>query len=65
MHQQAYIELSSQEVVRRASRLWKAAGSPGGRTLEFWLQAEVELLEAIAASLRKTQISGLPPPIHQ
>ena len=38
------IELLREDIVRRSMRLWKAAGRPAGRHLEFWLQAEVELL---------------------
>jgi len=38
------IELLRDDIVRRALRLWKTAGRPAGRHLEFWLQAEVELL---------------------
>lgn len=41
---QAYVELGRGEVARRALRRWKAAGGPAGRDLEYWLQAEVELL---------------------
>lgn len=39
-----YIELRYADVVRRAVQLWKSAGGPARRILEFWLQAEVELL---------------------
>ena len=38
------IELRRAEVARRTLQLWRAAGQPTGRDLEFWLQAEVELL---------------------
>jgi hypothetical protein len=38
------IELRRAEVARRTLQLWRAAGQPAGRNLEFWLQAEVELL---------------------
>jgi len=38
------IELLRDEVVRRTLNLWSAAGRPAGRDLEFWLQAEVELV---------------------
>ena len=38
-----YVELCRGEVARRALALWRAAGQPGGRDLEYWLQAEVEL----------------------
>ena len=41
---QAYIELSRDEVARRARQLWNADGRPARRNLEYWLQAEVELL---------------------
>ncbi len=39
-----YVELRREVVAHRALALWRAAGQPGGRDLEFWLQAEVELL---------------------
>ena len=32
-----------QRVQERAHALWRAAGQPDGRELEFWLQAEQEL----------------------
>jgi hypothetical protein len=32
------------EVVRLAYQLWQAAGQPSGRDLEYWLEAEAELL---------------------
>jgi len=41
---ESYVELRREEVARRALRLWRAAGGPTGRDLEYWLQAEVELL---------------------
>ena len=41
---QPYVELRRDEVARKALQLWKAAGRPTGRDLEYWLQAEVELL---------------------
>jgi hypothetical protein len=44
MRPEIYIELSRGEVAHRARRLWQAAGRPPGRDLEYWLQAEVELL---------------------
>jgi hypothetical protein len=40
----AYIELPRDEVGRRALQLWRMEGRPAGRDLEFWLQAEVQLL---------------------
>jgi hypothetical protein len=41
---QPYVELSRDEVARKTLQLWEAAERPTGRDLEFWLQAEVELL---------------------
>ena len=32
-----------ERVRERAQALWRAAGAPEGRDLEFWLQAEQEL----------------------
>lgn len=53
MHAESYIELSRDEVACRARQLPRAAGRPGGRDLEYWLQAEVELLTVRSANLRK------------
>jgi hypothetical protein len=41
---QPCVELHRDEVARRTLQLWEAAGRPTGRDLEYWLQAEVELL---------------------
>ena len=41
-----YVELDRAAVARRAVALWRAAGQPKRRDLEYWLQAEVELLSA-------------------
>ena len=41
-----HIEILRDEVARKTVQLWKAAGRPKGRDLEFWLQAEVELASA-------------------
>jgi hypothetical protein len=34
-----------QEITIRAHELWEQNGSPSGRDLEFWLQAESEISE--------------------
>jgi hypothetical protein len=34
-----------QEITTRAHELWEQNGSPSGRDLEFWLQAESEISE--------------------
>jgi hypothetical protein len=39
-------KVSRDEVAQRAYQLWVAAGQPSGRDLEYWLQAEAELLAA-------------------
>ena len=39
-------KVSRDEVAQRAYQLWVAAGQPFGRDLEYWLQAEAELLAA-------------------
>ena len=39
-----------ENIKQRAHELWEAEGSPEGRELEFWLQAERELSEASAAA---------------
>jgi hypothetical protein len=38
--------ISRDEVAQRAHQLWEAAGQPIGREMEYWLQAEGELLAA-------------------
>jgi hypothetical protein len=50
MHYENYLELSRAEVAAKARRLWKADGRPNGRSLEYWLQAEVELLKTAGAA---------------
>jgi hypothetical protein len=35
-----------EEISRRAHRIWEEKGSPHGHDLEFWLQAEREVLGA-------------------
>ena len=52
-----YIELRYSDVLCRALRLWKSAGGPEARVLEFWLQAEVELLSE--SLQRRTNGNGL------
>lgn len=32
-----------ERIERRAHELWNEAGSPAGKALEFWLQAEAEI----------------------
>ena len=61
MNLRTYIELSRHEVADRARRLWKAAGSPTGRDLEYWLRAEVELLLAKATNSSKRRVPGTNP----
>jgi hypothetical protein len=39
-------KINRDEIAKRAHELWNAAHRPGGRDLEFWLQAEAELLAA-------------------
>lgn len=36
-------ELSESKIAERARQRWLAAGSPKGRDLDFWFQAEREL----------------------
>ena len=45
-HHQEQISVSCDEVARRAYELWEAAGRSAGKDMEFWLQAEAELLAA-------------------
>jgi hypothetical protein len=46
-HHQEQIKVSCDEVARRAYELWEAAGRSAGKDMEFWLQAEAELLAAL------------------
>ena len=61
MHDETYIELSRGEVTRRARWLWRDAGCPAGRDLEYWLQAEVELLKVRVPHLRRHLARGTGP----
>jgi hypothetical protein len=61
MHDETYIELSRGEVTRRARWLWRDAGCPAGRDLEYWLQAEVELLRARVPNLQSNLVRGSRP----
>ena len=58
----------SEEAVRaRARALWKAAGSPGGQDLAFWLNAENKLRDELAAeydALVEGKKQGVNPPAH-
>ena len=55
-----FIELLRDDIVRRALRLWKAAGRPAGRDLEFWLQAEMELAsKQLRKSVRKVSTHSM------
>ena len=36
---------ADEEVKARAQELWEQSGCPAGRDLEFWLQAEAEIIE--------------------
>ena len=40
-----------EEIRRRAYHLWEEAGWPEGRSEEFWLAAEMEILGRIADSM--------------
>ena len=51
-------KVSRDEVAQRAYQLWVAAGQPAGRDLEYWLQAEAELLAA-RQSDRSPEVGGL------
>src|SRR5262245_29845835 len=44
MEQKAYIDWGRHEVASRAHELWKDAGCPNGRDLQYWLQAVLEIL---------------------
>jgi Protein of unknown function (DUF2934) len=55
-----YVELRREEVARRALQLWRAAGRPTGRDLEYWLQAEVELLsERLSGRLSRVPLADV------
>ncbi len=57
----AYVELDRYEVARRARELWQESGRPAGRSLEYWLQAEVELLLSHRSRLSESSsVNGCP-----
>ncbi len=41
-------EISHEKIAERARQLWMERGSPGGRDLEHWLDAERQLRDAAA-----------------
>lgn len=43
---------SNDQIAERARRIWQERGSPGGRDLEHWLEAERQLRDEIAATSR-------------
>jgi hypothetical protein len=45
----------SRDIAERAYLLWKQAGSPEGRALEFWLQAEAECAAEPSGEQRNTR----------
>lgn len=45
------VEPKHDEIARRAREIWENAGCQSGRDLEFWLQAERELLSSKQAPL--------------
>ena len=49
-------KVSRDEVAQRAYQLWVAAGQPFGRDLEYWLQAEAELLPEYIEHLPNTRV---------
>jgi hypothetical protein len=73
-HNHNQSKVSRDEVAQRAYQLWEAAGQPVGRDLEYWLQAESELLSSknrcpttvsAAKAGPELEIAGAPPPaIH-
>jgi hypothetical protein len=46
-------KIERSEIAQRAYELWIGARRPAGRDLEFWLQAEAELMAARRAHPRK------------
>ena len=54
---QNHNKVSRDEVAQRAYQLWVSAGQPAGRDLEYWLQAEAELLAA-RQSGRSPEVGG-------
>jgi hypothetical protein len=49
-------------VRRRAYMLWEEAGRPEGRSVEFWLAAEMDILGKFGSSVR---VDPLEPPIDE
>ncbi len=61
MRKPEYIEFTRAEVARRARQLWIAAGRPGSRYCQFWLEAELEIIAAALATLRELKAAARPP----
>ena len=53
---------NEEEIRQRAHRLWEEAGMPEGRSDEFWLKAELEILGRIDESIA---FDPLEPPIEE
>ena len=51
-------KIERSEIAQRAYELWVGARRPAGRDLEFWLQAEAELLAARRGHPRKAGAPG-------
>ena len=43
---------TNDQIATRARRIWQERGSPGGRDLEHWLEAERQLRDELAAHAR-------------
>lgn len=57
---------TKEEISYLASRLWEKAGRPDGRDLEFWLNAEKQLLAARApGAMSRIHPVNVPKPVKK
>ncbi|PTX97811.1 DUF2934 domain-containing protein [Opitutus sp. ER46] len=57
-------ELAREQIAERARRLWMERGSPGGRDLEHWLDAERQLRDEFAQRERTPRSAPPAKPRH-
>lgn len=57
-------ELAHDQIAERARRLWMERGSPGGRDLEHWLDAERQLRDEYAQRERGPKSAPPAKPRH-
>lgn len=54
-------EISREKIAERARKLWMERGSPGGRDLEHWLDAERQLRDELERNQTEAKPAGSNP----